>query len=418
MKIDFAPDIDFVAISDLFGEIHPDDLALIMYTSGTTNFPKGVMLTHRNILSQQSALKTLWAPEPGMRFLCYLPLHHSFGGLFERFFALHSGGCLAVDDSWGKDTDALFRNFEEIKPHIYFSVPKVYQEIIARVLTQKHAEEIFFHNELKFLFTAAAPLPFSTSDVLKKRKVVVVEGWGLTETAPCCTLTELSLERKPGVVGFPIPGVEIKLDDEGEILVRGPNVMRVYFKLPKVTAEVLDKDGWFKTGDLGEFTSIGLKILSRKDRVFKLSNGGKVFPTAIEESVRAKCKIIKHIYVFGSGLDHPCALIFPNFELFGLRKVGPLDEPGCVCPLSLSDLKKCLNDCLQTINSGMKVKSERIAAAVIVNRELSIENNELTPSFKLVPRRIEEEFGSFIRCLANGTFDGMPEGGFPIVIGK
>jgi len=233
MKIDFAPDIDFVAISDLFGEIHPDDLALIMYTSGTTNFPKGVMLTHRNILSQQSALKTLWAPEPGMRFLCYLPLHHSFGGLFERFFALHSGGCLAVDDSWGKDTDALFRNFEEIKPHIYFSVPKVYQEIIARVLTQKHAEEIFFHNELKFLFTAAAPLPFSTSDVLKKRKVVVVEGWGLTETAPCCTLTELSLERKPGVVGFPIPGVEIKLDDEGEILVRGPNVMRVYFKLPK-----------------------------------------------------------------------------------------------------------------------------------------------------------------------------------------
>lgn len=407
----------FDSMITLFGEITPDDLALIMYTSGTTNFPKGAMLTHFNILSQQSALKTLWNPEPGMRFLCYLPWHHSFGGLFERFFVLHSGGCLAIDDSWGKDVDKLFRNFEKIKPHIYFSVPKVYQEIVARVLTSKEAEKTFFHKDLKFVFTAAAPLPLSTSEVFSRNNIPVIEGWGLTETSPCCTLTDLSVGRKPGVVGFPIPDVEIKLDED-EILVRGPNVMKGYFKLPEKTSEILDKNGWFRTGDLGKMTADGLKILSRKDRVFKLSNGAKVFPTDIEESIRTKCKLIKYIYVFGSGLNQPCALIFPNYELVSARRTGSQDEPGCVNPPSLKDLANCLHDCLRKVNREMVVKSERIGTAVIINRELCIERNELTPSFKLVPKKVEERYGNYIQCLVDGNFDVKPEDAFLIDIRK
>ena len=116
--------------------------------------------------------------------LCYLPWHHSFGGLFERFFAVAFGGCLALDDGCGKDVDRLLENFAEIRPHLFFSVPKIYQEIAARVQAKPEVERAFFHSELKFVFTAAAPLPMSASEVFRDHGIPVVEGWGLTETSP------------------------------------------------------------------------------------------------------------------------------------------------------------------------------------------------------------------------------------------
>jgi len=280
---------------------------MIMFTSGTSSSPKGVQLTHGNLMSQQKALEILWQPESGMRFLCYLPWHHSFGGLFERLFALHSGGCLAIDDSGGKDAGRLLQNFSEIKPNVYFSVPKVYQEIVTRILAEPELGDSFFHDGLKFVFTAAAPLPLSISEIFKHKGVPVVEGWGLTETSPCCTLTGFSLERTPGVVGFPIPGVELKLGDENEILVKGPNVMRGYFRRPEASAGVFS-DGWFRTGDVGTIGDEGVRIISRLDRMFKLGNGEKVFPARIEDRIAGRCKFIKYAYVFGSGQKNPSLL--------------------------------------------------------------------------------------------------------------
>ncbi len=403
------PPVEKKEIEHSFSESEPTDTCLIMFTSGTTRFPKGVILTHLNILSQQAALRTLWKPEPGMRFLCYLPWHHSFGGLFERFFALHSGGCLAVDDSWGKDIGKLFKNFAEIKPHIYFSVPKIYKDIISQVLNSEEAEDMFFHNDLKFVFTAAAPLALSISDIFKKKNVPVVEGWGLTETSPCCTLTELLLDRKPGVVGFPIPGVEVKLGEENEILVRGVNVMNGYFKLPDVTSRVLDEDGWFKTGDIGEITPDGVKIKARKDRVFKLSNGEKVFPSMLERNIGSLCKFIKHAYIFGSGRDHPHALLFPNFELLESKGISALDEAECGHPDSSGKLSACFTACLHKINCHINIKFEHIERAVLVNQELSLEKNELTPSFKIIPRNIESNYKEYIDCVRENRLDDLPD---------
>ncbi len=388
--------------------VDSQQLAMIMFTSGTSSFPKGVQLTHSNLMSQQKALEILWKPEPGMRFLCYLPWHHSFGGLFERIFALHSGGCLAIDDSGGKEAGRLLENFAEIKPHVYFSVPKVYQEIVTRILAVPELGDKFFHADLKFVFTAAAPLPLSTSEIFRNKGVPVVEGWGLTETSPCCTLTELSLQRTPGVVGFPIPGVEIKLGDENEILVKGPNVMRGYFRLPEVTNNVFD-EGWFKTGDVGELTDEGVRIISRLDRMFKLDNGEKVFPARIEDRIAGRCKFIKYAYVFGSGQKNPSLLAFPNRELMTTTNGGELDQSECVYPGCMNDLASCLGDCIKAEQKA-GAAFERVDGALVVDTELTVEANQLTPSFKLIPRKIETDFEQHIQAIRLKKMDELPEG--------
>lgn len=402
---------------NIFRQVTPSTPALVMFTSGTSGLPKAVQLTHYNLMSQQRALEILWKPRPGMRFLCYLPWHHSFGGLFERFFALHSGGCLAIDDSWGKNVERLLENFEQIRPNVYFSVPKVYQEIITRVLSSKRAERIFFNGELRFVFTAAAPLPAGISDVFKAKGVPVVEGWGLTETSPCCTLTDLSLERMPGVVGFPIPAVELKLAEENEICVRGPNVMVGYLNQPEATGEVLDPSGWLKTGDIGEFTAHGLKILSRKDRMFKLSNGEKVFPAVIEERIRSHCKYVKFAYVFGNGRIQPYLLVFPNRELFNreLFSAGGIcshDKTYCEFPGCDGELAKCLKTCLGRINETTRMSHEKISCAVIAPGEPSIENGGLTPTFKLVPSAIQKHFDAYIQALQDNKPANIPTAGY------
>jgi long-subunit acyl-CoA synthetase (AMP-forming) len=389
-------------------DVESDTPAMIMFTSGTSSFPKGVQLTHRNLMSQQKALEILWKPEHGMRFLCYLPWHHSFGGLFERFFALHSGGCLAIDDSAGKDVARLLQNFGEVKPDVYFSVPKVYQEIVTKILAEPDQAERFFHDDLKFVFTAAAPLPISTSEIFKSQGIPVVEGWGLTETSPCCTLTELSLNRTPGVVGFPIPGVEIMLGNENEILVKGPNVMQGYFKRPDLTTAVFG-EGWFKTGDVGEITTEGVRIISRLDRMFKLDNGEKVFPARIEDRIAGRCKFIKYAYVFGSGQKHPSLLTFPNYELMSADGGGQLDQSACVYPGCLGDLAGCLGECIEA-EQKEGAAFERVDAAVVVDSELTVEANQLTPSFKLIPRKIEEDFEKTIQALRQKQFDDLPSG--------
>jgi len=401
-------DADTTELEQQMRDVDPQRLAMIMFTSGTSSFPKGVQLTHSNLMSQQQALEVLWKPEPGMRFLCYLPWHHSFGGLFERLFALHSGGCLAIDDSGGKEAGRLLENFAEIKPHVYFSVPKVYQEIITRILAAPELGDSFFHPGLKFVFTAAAPLPLSTSEIFRNKGVPVVEGWGLTETSPCCTLTELSLERTPGVVGFPIPGVEIKLGIENEILVKGHNVMRGYFKQDEASAKVFD-DGWFRTGDVGELTDEGVRIISRLDRMFKLDNGEKIFPARIEDRIAGRCKFIKYAYVFGSGQKNPSLLAFPNYELMTTDSGGELDQSDCVYPGCMNDLAGCLGDCIKAEQKAGAV-FERVDAAVVVDSELTVEANQLTPSFKLIPRKVAQDFGEYIQALSLKQLEDLPAG--------
>ncbi|RME23880.1 MAG: hypothetical protein D6800_09280, partial [Candidatus Zixiibacteriota bacterium] len=214
-------------------DVPAETVCLMMYTSGTMGKPKCVQLVHRNILSQQAAMHVLWQLDHTDRFLSYLPWHHSFGGIYEKYAALYNGAVLSLEHGYGKNIDVLLENWRRVRPTVFFSVPRIYQQMMTKVMQSEEVREAVFHDELRFVFTAAAPLPKSISDMFAQRGIPVYEGWGLTETSPCCTVTDPDVPREPGVVGKPIPGVSLQIADDGEILVKGPNVMKGYYNNPE-----------------------------------------------------------------------------------------------------------------------------------------------------------------------------------------
>jgi long-subunit acyl-CoA synthetase (AMP-forming) len=372
--------------------IDPDTVCLNMYTSGTMGTPKCVQLMHKNILSQQAALKAIWDINKNDRFLAYLPWHHSFGGIFELFTALYNGATFALESSYGRDANIIFENWKKVKPSLFFSVPKVYQSLFELTRKSKEAEEVFFHSGLKFIFTAAAALPEKLSKEFEKRSIKVIEGWGLTETSPCCTLTDPETKREPGIVGKPIPGVAIRIADDDEIQVKGPNVMQSYYKNDEANKNTFTSDGWYRTGDVGSIGEKGLKLISRKDRIFKLSNGEKVVPSDLERLIELKCHYVQYAIVSGSGREYPIALIFPNKKLLDQPDYQVSPEEGCFCPRNMEEFQKCLLGCLQDANCGIGQKFSKIKSALIINDELSLESKTLTPSMKVAPKNVLEKY--------------------------
>jgi long-chain acyl-CoA synthetase len=265
----------------------------------------------------------------------------------------------------------------EVRPTIYFSVPKIYQQFVARVESRPDEEARLLHPELRFVFTAAAALPAHLAAFFAARRLPVIEGWGLTETAPCCTLTDLVEPRTvQGMVGYPIPGVRVRIAPDGEIHVHGPNVMLGYFDEPESTGAALPGDGWFRTGDLGALEGTGLRLISRRDRVFKLANAEKVIPTSIELRLAGMNAYIRHVIVVGSGRDYPAAIVFPDFYRIA-------EEFGDDREAADRVVKESIRQTVLDFNRTHPVKYEHIQAIAVVSRELSIERNELTPSLKV-----------------------------------
>lgn len=376
--------------------ILPDTICLNMFTSGTMGTPKCVQLTHKNILSQQAALSKVWDINQNDRFLSYLPWHHSFGGIFELFSALYNGATYHLESSYGKDPQSIIENWKLVKPTVFFSVPKIYQVLYEMTQKSHEVEELFFNSGLKFIFTAAAALPEKLSNEFEKRNIPVLEGWGLTETSPCCTLTNPNLKRETGLVGSPIPGVSIRLSDDEEIQVKGPNIMVGYFKNDEANKEAFTEDGWYRTGDVGSISKNGLKLITRKDRIFKLSNGEKVIPTDLEKAIELKCHYVQYAVVAGSGEEYPVALIFPNKKFLENPDYQLSPDEGCFCPRSLNELGRCLTGCLSIANNTIGQKFAKIKSAAIIMDDLSVDNNTLTPSLKMAPRNVVEKYKSHL----------------------
>ena len=381
-----------------------DDIAFLLYTSGTTGRPKGVELTHRSALSQQAAIEAVWDVSSRDVFLSWLPWHHCFGALFERLMALWHRALLVIDDSRGRDLDALVRNLLEVRPTVYFAVPRVYNGLTGRATSDAKAREAL--RSLRFAFSAAAPISEPSFQWFEQNGVPVLEGWGLTETSPCATITRREQKRVPGVVGHPLPGTSVRLDPvegftgRGEILVRGPQVMRGYRNRPDETARVI-QSGWLRSGDLGEWTEHGLKLLGRVDGVFKLENGEKVSAGEVEARILAATPLLEQAVVLGSGQPFVSALCWLS-QAAAQRWLEDrqLDAPGDLAALgSIPELRRAIVEALQAANLLASSHFERVRRVALVPEVPSLETGELTPTLKMVRSVSSARHGALIAAM-------------------
>ncbi|MEQ1962390.1 beta-ketoacyl synthase N-terminal-like domain-containing protein [Xenorhabdus khoisanae] len=374
----------------------------LMFTSGSSGKPKGVLLSQANILSQQQALKTLWHLDGQQSFLSYLPWHHSFGGLFEKYTAIFSQAILHIDNSRGMDIERLCANLSQLKPTRFFSVPK-----ILTVVANKMKQSADFHcavaPSLQMIFSAASKLPAEIEDYFHLCDIQVAEGWGLTETSPCLTLKGLDC-KEHNSVGRPIPNVNLHIDeDTGEILAKGPNVMLCYYA-DEAANQRCFKQQWFRTGDLGKMVNGELILLGRLDAVKKLSNGEKVSTDVIEQSLFEKTDIISHAIIEVEQRPYATALLFINPDLCRQRF-------GEDCTLRhSSSLREHILQVLQQHNRRVTEDSQKLIAVALTETSLSVAKGEVTPSFKVSQRTVRENYHAVLNALydADESFKSNP----------
>ncbi|MBN2563388.1 MAG: AMP-binding protein [Phycisphaerae bacterium] len=377
--------------------IEPDDLCLIMYTSGTTGAPKGVLLCHRHLISQQKAMSLMWDVSESDVYMNYLPWHHSFGGLFERFMTLYNGCELCLDDSRGKDIDRLIANWKVFNPTIFFSVPRVHDLLLGKCEQYPDIANVVLHKRLRFVLTAGAALPARVEAAYREHGIPVLEAWGLTETSPCVTATTKEDRWRSGYVGFPLPGVKVRVDSEQEILVKGPNVMEGYLDDEENTALMITEDGWLRTGDLGEFTKDGLHVFGRKDGTFKLTTGEKVHPQRTEAVLASESPYISQAVIVGGGKDYVGVLIYPNLK--NVRIWAAQHNVPCADLLSEPAVHGLYGSELKRINPLIEIKYERVRRAALARHEPTIDSGELTSSGKLVRKAALENSRDLIDVL-------------------
>jgi feruloyl-CoA synthase len=327
------------AVDAAFGEVGPDTVAKILFTSGSTGQPKGVINTQRMLCSNQEMIAGAWTflNERPPVLVDWLPWSHTFGGNFNINVVLRNGGTLYVDE--GKPVPALIgrtvANLKEVSPTIYLNVPRGYALLLDHLETDAELQRTFFAR-LDLLFYAAAALPKSLWDRLEAvslkvlgRKVPFVSSWGMTETAPSVTIVHFPIDR-PGNIGVPGPGNAVKLvpdADKLEVRVKGPNVTPGYFKAPELTRALFDEEGWLRTGDAVRLAdpanpTAGLMFDGRVAENFKLLTGTWVNVGMLRPAVIASgAPVIEDAVVTGHDRDEIGLLIFPS--LAGLRSLCP-----------------------------------------------------------------------------------------------
>lgn len=433
--------------------LSPEHLATIIYTSGTTGNPKGVMLTHQNLMSNIKSVKQVLPLGGGRKSLSFLPLCHSF----ERtVFYVYL--CFGIHISYAESLDTLVDNLKDVKPYCFTTVPrlleKVYEKIMAKGAVLEGIKKKLFYwsiavgeqyrigekqgliygiklglarklvfskwlevmgGEVKYIITGAAAMQPRLITLFTAAGIGIIEGYGLTETSPVLTVNGYAeSDRCVGSVGMAIPGVEIELAADGEVLARGPNIMKGYYKRPDLTAEVIQSDGWFHTGDIGTWIERNgkkfLKITDRKKELFKTAGGKYVAPQVIEMKMK-EIKYIEQIMVVG-GDDKKfiAALIVPSqvqvrewAEQKGLRIISRSEL------IAHQEVREMLQAEVNACNTHFG-QWEQIKKITLLADEWSPATGELTPTMKLKRKAIYTKYKDLIQAMYQEGSDLGMEG--------
>jgi long-chain acyl-CoA synthetase len=382
---------------DALGE---GDLATVMYTSGTTGNPKGVMLTHGNLLSNASASAAASPRGPDALVLNWLPFSHIYARTIDHYLTMVDGITVALAES----AETLVQNLAEIQPTHLSSVPRFYEKVLALVggpepdVTGKRLRGVF-GPRIEWLGSGGAPLPPPVARAYQAAGFFILQGYGLTETSPV-----LSFNRKEHykleTVGQAISGVELRIAPDGEILTRGPQVMKGYWNEPEATAAAI-RDGWFHTGDLGSLDAEGfLSITGRKKELMVLSSGKKIVPPHIEGLLLSE-PCIDQAIVYGEGRNFLSALIVPNWA--NVRKALPPDvaakseEQLARHPQVRKLLEERMAAVLKDVSSWERVKN-----FVVLAQPFTVAAEELTVSLKMRRNVIFQHHQSALEALYRG----------------
>ena len=417
--------------------ILPGDLASIIYTSGTTGMPKGVMLSHSNFMSNMKACAPLFPLESGDRILSFLPLCHVFERMVNYLFQFK--GCSI---HYAENIGTIAQNMVEIQAQAFATVPRVIERIYDKIVSKgedlsgikrliffqslklgekfrvngKHhfwyglrlslARKLVFSKwqkafggQLKFVVAGGAALQPRLSRLFFAADIPLLEGYGLTETSPVIAVNHLSQPDclHIGSVGPVLNNVAVKIDEDGEILVKGPNVMQGYYKAQDLTDEVIDAEGWFHTGDIGTLIKNRfLKITDRKKEMFKTSSGKYIAPQAIENLLKESF-FIEQVMVVGENEKFASALLLPNFEYLHVwahdNKIHFRDNPELITlPKVLKQFQKEVD-----VYNKQLGKHEQIKRFRLVWEDWNSHTGELSPTLKLRRRVLYKKYAPVLR---------------------
>ena len=426
---------------ELRDQIEPGDLATLIYTSGTTGKPKGVMLTHENISANVYASYS-GIPELGYQeevTLTFLPMTHIYARM------LSFAGVAWGHQIFYSNPDQLVEHLAEVRPTVFATVPRVLEKVFDKVLlgvqqaegakkkigswamglaqdydlatppsglaAVKHgvADKLVYSKlreklgltRVKVVSVGGAALRTDLANAFSAFGITTTQGYGLTETSPVLT-NNTPRANRAGTVGQPIAGVEIAIAEDGEILARGPNIMEGYYKAPDKTAEVIDDDGWFHTGDIGEFTPEGyLKITDRKKALFKLSTGKYVIPQPIENKL-TESPLIEQAVVVGNSQKYCTALLFPNMEALPVWA----EDHGITARgedlLKDERVQEEFERLVAEANAGMDHWSQ-VQRFRLVPEPMTVENELLTPTMKVKRGAVNKEFSGDIDAMYSAS---------------
>ena len=424
-------------------KVKPDDLLTLIYTSGTTGVPKGVMLTHNNLVSNVISSAQVIDFGPADTMLSFLPLSHTFERMAGYYTALACGATIAYAES----VDTVRDNMLEVNPTIITTVPRLFERIYSRVIKQVDAgsplkKRIFYWGidvghryaravragsvplflrlqraianalvysklrertggKMRFFVSGGAALGKEFGEFFEAVGLAIIEGYGLTESSPVISVNQIN-RYKFGTVGHAIPGVEVKIAGDGEILARGPNIMKGYYNNEEATRQAIDEDGWLHTGDIGLIDSEGfIHITDRKKHLFVSSGGKNIAPQPIE-NLFLSSKYIEQFMLIGDRRMFLTALIVPDFD--SLKEYA---DSRNIPYTSIADLVKdpSINDLIDTeINDIQKdmANYERVRRFTLLEKQFSIEEGELTPTQKVRRKVIEERYGHLIDNMYEG----------------